>query len=71
MRVMRCNQVRLRRSGRQSRALLQRCRGALLLRRHLSDAESDRRQSHHRPRRLRVRPQRPAIRRRPISKQEI
>ena len=38
----------------QRRALLRRCRGALLLRRHVSDAESDRRQGHHRPRRLRV-----------------
>src|ERR1700704_4490876 len=36
----------------QCRALLRRCRGAVLLRRHLSDAESDRRQSHHRSRRL-------------------
>src|SRR5205085_11864417 len=38
----------------QRRALLRRCRGTLFLRRHLSDAESDRRQSHHRSRRLRV-----------------
>ena len=38
----------------QRRALLRRRRGALLLRRHVSDAESDRRQGHHRPRRLRV-----------------
>ena len=38
----------------QRRALLRRRRGALLLRRHLSDAESDRRQGHHRHRRLRV-----------------
>src|SRR5258705_10105830 len=36
----------------QCRALLRRCRGAVLLRRHISDAESDRRQSHHRPRRF-------------------
>ena len=38
----------------QRRALLRRCRSALLLRRHVSDAEPDRRQGHHRPRRLRV-----------------
>src|ERR1700761_8766361 len=38
----------------QRRALLRRCRGALLLRRHVSDAKSDRRQGHHGPRRLRV-----------------
>src|SRR5258705_13208223 len=49
----------------QCRALLRRCRGAVLLRRHLSDAESDRRQSHHRPRRLRVTSQRPALGGRP------
>src|ERR1700704_4952338 len=36
----------------QRRALLRRCRSAVLLRRHLSDAESDRRQGHHRSRRL-------------------
>ena len=30
------------------------CRSAVLLRRHVSDAESDRRQGRHRPRRLRV-----------------
>src|SRR6266404_9868851 len=50
----------------QSRALLRRCRGAVLLRRHLSDAEPDRRQGHHRSRRLRVTSQRPALRRRLI-----
>src|ERR1700736_3764728 len=40
----------------QCRALLRRRRGALLLRRHLSDAESDRRQGHHGLRRIRVTP---------------
>src|ERR1700742_1746883 len=38
----------------QRGALLRRCRSALLLRRHLSDAKPDRRQGHHWPRRLRV-----------------
>src|SRR4051812_1675391 len=38
----------------QRRAFLRGRRGALLLRRHVSDAEPDRRQSHHRPRRLRM-----------------
>ena len=38
----------------QRRALLRGRRSALLLRRHVSDAEPDRRQGHHRPRRLRV-----------------
>src|SRR5438309_2595586 len=38
----------------QCRALLRRCRGAVLLRRYVSDAKSDRRQGHYRSRRLRV-----------------
>src|SRR3954470_16194129 len=38
----------------QRRAFLRGRRGALLLRRHVSDAEPDRRQGHHRHRRLRV-----------------
>src|SRR5713101_9687068 len=42
----------------QCRALLRRCGGAVLLRRYVSDAKSDRRQSHHRSRRLRVTSQR-------------
>src|SRR5258707_10131290 len=50
----------------QCRALLRRCGGAVLLRRHISDAKSDRRQSHHRSRRVRVTFQRPALRRRLI-----
>ena len=41
------------------------CRSALLIRRHLSDAESDRRQGHHRPRRLRVSEGEPAVAPRP------
>src|SRR3954462_2668408 len=38
----------------QCRALLRGRRGALLVRRHVSDAESDRRQSHYRAWRLRM-----------------
>src|SRR6266851_10178955 len=53
----------------QCRALLRRCRGAVLLRRHISDAESDRRQSHHRSRRLRVTSQRLALGGRPPPNQ--
>src|SRR5215208_757165 len=45
----------------QRRTLLRRRRGALLLRRHVSDAEPDRRQGHHRHRRLRVTPAAPAL----------
>src|SRR2546430_2584420 len=53
----------------QRRALLRRRRGAVLLRRYVSDAKSDRRQSHHRSRRLRVTSRRPAHRRRPFPHQ--
>src|SRR3954465_11820119 len=45
----------------QRRALFRGRGSALLLRRHVSDAEPDRRQGHHGPRRLRVTP--PARRR--------
>ena len=38
----------------QGRSLLRRCRGALLLRGHLPDAEPDRRQGDHRAQRLRL-----------------
>src|SRR3954465_11317341 len=48
----------------QRRALFRGRRSALFLRRHVSDAEPDRRQGHHGPRRLRVTP--PA-RRRPVG----
>src|SRR5882757_2797826 len=47
----------------QRRAFLRRCRGTLLLRRHVSDAKSDRRQSYHRSWRLRVTSRRPTLRR--------
>src|SRR5258707_11260799 len=45
----------------QCRALLRRCRGAVLLRRYLSDAKSDRRQSHYRSRRLHLTSQRAGV----------
>ena len=43
----------------QRRALLRGCRGALLLRRHVPDAEPDRRQGDHRAQRLRLTRRRP------------
>src|SRR5262245_5705070 len=44
----------LRAEARQLKEALRRCRSALLLRRHLPDAEFDRRQGRHRPQRLRL-----------------